>query len=418
MQFTDLHCTDLCTAILLLVVCKFPTQDLANVHIDMDSSEDTIVHFIESGDVNKHCKTIRNRISLICMCQTPQIDGLTSAAVYGDMQDEYSVFKCLKCNTQYHTHCLKYCNVSIPLEDEFICMQCSIPDSLPWHCTNYTNTCTVDNFEMVLLLYMKQNPDFLSRFGNSEVEEKLKSGLTLMSNGALEKGKTLILEYFHLWLNIEPSLDSNKHDFFGDEHSRCLCLFSHVWKLSLQSQCISPHCPANNQVTIRCPSTYSFSSATESFQEQVNRQFPKVGDTYGYCGAEFRSDPPASAPYSINDRLNVDEDGRTSFYECRGVSRVLSIKFSRPAPWLIPVNIASLSGYNIMQVPRAITVFGVTYTLAGITMNSSRHFTAVIPWFNKLLCYDGIPSNKTQRLLPFNSSIFGNKVGSYAYYCL
>ena len=107
------------------------------------------------------------------------------------MQKEYHIFKCLKCNTQYHTHCLKYCNVLIPLKKEFVCMQCSIPDSLPWHHTKYTNTCTVDNFLMVLLLYMKQNPNFFSRFGNSEVEQKLISGLILMSNGALEKGKTI-----------------------------------------------------------------------------------------------------------------------------------------------------------------------------------------------------------------------------------
>ena len=75
----------------------------------------------------------------------------------------------------------------------------------------------------------------------------------------------------------------------------------------------------NYQVTIRCSSTYSFSNITKSFQEQINQQFPKVGSTYGYCGAEFRSDPPPSAPYSISDHLNADEDCRTSFYECRGV---------------------------------------------------------------------------------------------------
>ena len=136
------------------------------------------------------------------MHQTPQIDGLTSAAVFGEMQEEYQVFKCLNCNTLYHTHCLKYCNVSMPLKKEFFCMQCSIPYSLPWHHAKYTNTCTEHKFLMVLLLYMKQNSNFLSRFGNSEVEEKLKLGLILMLNGALEKRKTHILEYFCLRLTL------------------------------------------------------------------------------------------------------------------------------------------------------------------------------------------------------------------------
>ena len=124
-----------------------------------------------------------------------------------------------------------------------------------------------------------------------------------------------------------------------------------------------------------------------------------MGSTYGYCGAEFHSDPPLSAPCSISVHLNADEDGRTSFYECRGVSKVLSITFSRAAPWLIPANIASLSGSNIMQVSQAIRVFEVIYNLAGITMNFSCHFTAVIPWFNELLCHDSIVY-KAQRLLP------------------
>ena len=69
-QFTDLQHTDLCTAILLLVTCKFPTKDLANIRFDINSSKDAILNFIESGDIllkfdatkQGHCKTIRNKI--------------------------------------------------------------------------------------------------------------------------------------------------------------------------------------------------------------------------------------------------------------------------------------------------------------------------------------------------------------------
>ena len=67
------------------MACKFPTQELANIHSDVDSSEDTIIHFIESGDVTLDAVTVKkNTISLICIHQTLQIDGFTSAAVYGE----------------------------------------------------------------------------------------------------------------------------------------------------------------------------------------------------------------------------------------------------------------------------------------------------------------------------------------------
>ena len=52
---------------------------------------------------------------------------------------------------------------------------------------------------MVMLFYAKQNAASLSKFGDSDIEDNLKSscGLFLMMNGKLEGGKTLILEYFH-----------------------------------------------------------------------------------------------------------------------------------------------------------------------------------------------------------------------------
>ena len=71
-QFTDLQGADLCTAILLLVACKFPTQKLANIHIDVVSSEDTFIYtytllsqemspwmLLRTYTVkkNRHCKT-------------------------------------------------------------------------------------------------------------------------------------------------------------------------------------------------------------------------------------------------------------------------------------------------------------------------------------------------------------------------
>ena len=78
---------------------------------------------------------------------------------------------------------------------------------------------------------------------------------------------------------------------------------------------------------------------------------------------------------------------RHAFYECRDIPKVQIIAFSRPNPWLIPVNIASLSGNDIKRVPQTISIFKVQYKLAGITVNASNHFTVLeLPLCVWLVC--------------------------------
>ena len=50
-----------------------------------------------------------------------------------------------------------------------------------------------------------------------------------------------------------------------------------------------------------------------------------------------------------DDDDDDDDDDRHAFYECREIPKVQTIAFSRPNPWLIPVNIASLSGNDVPQ---------------------------------------------------------------------
>ena len=98
MQFTDHRHADLCTAVLLLVACKFPMQDLEKVRIDTNSSKCDILNFMKAGDVGLkfetakkgYCKTITNKVTSICICNTPWIEGSTSTAVYGEMQEEFN----------------------------------------------------------------------------------------------------------------------------------------------------------------------------------------------------------------------------------------------------------------------------------------------------------------------------------------
>ena len=131
-----------------------------------------------------------------------------------------------------------------------LCMHCEIPDSLPWHHEQYSNTCTVDSFLTIMLLYayVRQNPTILSKFGASEVENNLKPGksLLLMMKGKLQEEKTSVLQYLQSRLNLRLVPHGRKYNFFGGEHSQCLCLLSHIWKLSMHLTCNSPHCPGNN----------------------------------------------------------------------------------------------------------------------------------------------------------------------------
>ena len=96
----------------MLVACKFHMQDLEKVRIDTDSSKCDILNFMKAGDVSVglkfetakigYCKTIANKVTSICICNTPWIEGSTSTAVYGEMQEEFNAHNCLKCNEWYH----------------------------------------------------------------------------------------------------------------------------------------------------------------------------------------------------------------------------------------------------------------------------------------------------------------------------
>jgi len=76
-QFTDLQHADLCTAMLLLVACKYTSYELENVRYDIDFSKLDVLNFMKSGDVDLnfntakkgYCKTIMNKITLILHMQ-------------------------------------------------------------------------------------------------------------------------------------------------------------------------------------------------------------------------------------------------------------------------------------------------------------------------------------------------------------
>ena len=98
--------------------------------------------------------------------------------------------------------------------------------------------------------------------------------------------------------------------------------------------------------------------------------------------------------------LQLDTNQRISFYECRGKPLIISTAFVNSKPWLLPIDIQSLSSKNILNLEPFLTVYGNLYQLTGYSLNSGNHFTAVIFWYGKKFYYDGM-QKKGCCLIPF-----------------
>ena len=79
----------------------------------------------------------------------------------------------------------------------------------------------------------------------------------------------------------------------------------------------------------------------------------------------------------------------------------------------MPIDIQSLDSKGIMNLPHNLTIYGHQYQLAGSTLCSDSHFTAICFWYGQRLYYDGV---QTKRIIPFSPHHLTNKTGSYAYY--
>ena len=412
---------EIITAVLLLHICKQPDTDLGKLCIDLVKGLPQLFSVLQQDDtgtvngISQVKKDYRGKaeemVQLFCYCQTPWVDGSTSAALYGNSQRDFNMYNCSKCDNWFHKYCLSACDITIPKRNaDFFCSACTVPESLPWMHNEYTNTCTSDNFLTILSLHCKQYKSFLDTFGDSEAENSLKAAIVLMNKGKLDEGKTLFLHLLQSRLNLTISQENNlKYDCFGGENNRCLCLFTHIWKLVIKLKCTSEHCPNHNTEVTKYPSTFSFSSGLDNF----NEIFPIAGDMVGYYGAEFHCQPPNESLHAVTDRLNLTGRNRETFYECRGVPQVMASSFLNRVPWMIPIDIQSLTGRSILTIPKVLTIYGHGYQLAGCTVCSDNHFTAVCFWYGHTLYYDGMRSHRIQ---PFKLNDFQNKTGSYAYY--
>jgi len=97
----------------------------------------------------------------------------------------------------------------------------------------------------------------------------------------------------------------------------------------------------------------------------------------GYCGAEFHCQPPKESPHALTDRLDLAGETRENFYECRGMPQIISSSFLNRIPWMIPIDIQSLTGSLVLTLPQNLTIYGHNFQLAGSTVCSGNPFTAV-----------------------------------------
>ena len=196
---------DQLTAALLIMACSYPNDDLSRKRIDPVALGETLCSYIHTGSYERvpvnecgvaFCESKVSKVSLLCYCFTPWVDGLTSVSLYGSKQQQFNVHNCSKCKEWFHKYCLRICGSKAPKRTtDFTCAYCTIPETIPWNHHQYTNTCTVDNGLSIILLHCQQNPLFFNNLGSSDIEKAIKGSVQLMMTGHLYEGRCIVFGF-------------------------------------------------------------------------------------------------------------------------------------------------------------------------------------------------------------------------------
>jgi len=90
------------------------------------------------------------------------------------------------------------------------------------------------------MLYCQQHPQFLSHFGDGEMENLIKAGLSVMveNSSGFDEGKSLILKVAHSKLNFPQAADG-KLDCYWTENSGFMLDFICVEITDTTAVCIT-----------------------------------------------------------------------------------------------------------------------------------------------------------------------------------
>ena len=125
---------EIITAVLLLHICKQPDTDLGKLRIDLVKGLPQLFSVLQQDDtgtvngISQVKKDYRGKaeemVQLFCYCQTPWVDGSTSAALYGNSQRDFNMYNCSKCDNWFHKYCLSACDITIPKRNANFFLQC------------------------------------------------------------------------------------------------------------------------------------------------------------------------------------------------------------------------------------------------------------------------------------------------------
>ena len=174
-------------------------------------------------------------------------------------------------------------------------------------------------------------------------------------------------------------------------------MFRNVWKVYYSIY----HCSAHQllaQIQSSSPGiTWDSPDLVDAdFSDQIASQFLTLGQGHGYCGEQFHttpSDPSATAPFVVIESIHVDSGMHRDRYECRGIPITENSGFTSKSPWVLVFNITEFKGEHLAHLdalPHEISLYGITFCLAGYSLFIPGHFISIVFWHGTLYVYDGM----------------------------
>ena len=275
-----------------------------------------------------------------------------------------------------------------------------------------SNTCTIDNFLQILLVFYSLNIDQMQRLFDSTdlVVQKIGQVVQLLLTNDYSTAK-------YIWLtqicNLIPDSRGVISAYDTDKQITMHPLRDIFKRMYAFSTCSSPHCPLNSldvkhddicDVTLHSPDLEV--KDTETVLQSINEwEAGNSSKALFSCKAEFVKEPSHSEYIMENDKDRF-------IIRCSGWRNPINMQFVTKPPFLVFEVSALFSSdlKDLSTIPHNIYVYGEHYRFGGATSNISArvHFVGYICLNNNdILFYDGLPStNPVLRIYP-QKNIYG-----------